>query len=60
MDLNGLDEHSMLLTETFNSPAFYVAIQTVLSLYAIGRRTCIVFGAGDDVNDCVLIYEGYC
>ena len=30
--------------ETFNSPAMYVAIQAVLSLYASGRTTGIVLG----------------
>ena len=33
--------------ETFNSPATYVAIQAVLSLYASGRTTGIVFDSGD-------------
>ena len=36
--------------ETFNSPAMYVAIQAVLSLYASGRTTGIVFDSGDGVS----------
>ena len=44
--------------ETFNAPAFYVNIQAVLSLYASGRTTGIVFDAGDGVSHVVPIYEG--
>uniref|UniRef100_A0A8C6WAS8 Predicted gene 17087 n=1 Tax=Nannospalax galili TaxID=1026970 RepID=A0A8C6WAS8_NANGA len=58
---NGLrvapEEHPVLLTEaplnpkaimfeTFNTPAMYIAIQTVLSLYASGRTTGILMDSG--------------
>jgi len=48
-----------IMFETFNVPSWYLQIQAVLSLYASGRTTGIVFDSGDGVSHVVPIYEGY-
>ncbi|EEQ81765.1 hypothetical protein NCER_101664 [Vairimorpha ceranae BRL01] len=53
------EKMAQVMFETFNAPHFYISIQAVLSLYASGRTTGIVFDSGDGVSHVVPIYEGY-
>lgn len=48
-----------IMFDTFNVPAFYVAIQAVMSLYSAGRTTGLVVDSGDGVSHTVPVYEGF-
>ncbi|XP_048760101.2 actin-like isoform X2 [Ostrea edulis] len=53
------EKMTQIMFETFNSPALYVAIQAVLSLYGTGRTNGIVIDSGHDASHSVPIYEGH-
>jgi len=49
-----------IMFEKFTTPAMYVAMQAVLSLYsAAGHTTGIVIDSGDEVSHTVPVYEGH-
>jgi len=49
----------ILYTETFNTPAMYIALESVLGLYSSGRCSGIVLDIGDGLAQAVPIFEGY-
>ena len=53
------EEMIEIIFEKFNSPAAYIAIQAILSLYASGRTTGLVLDSGDGVSHSVPVYDGY-
>ncbi|XP_037080610.1 actin-85C-like [Pollicipes pollicipes] len=58
--LKNQEKMMQIFFEKFNTPAFYVGVQAVLSLYASGRTTGVVIDTGDGVSHTVPIYEGFC
>jgi len=45
--------------EGFGTPAVFVGLTSLLSLYANGKTTGLVLDSGDTVTSCVPVYNGY-
>jgi actin, other eukaryote len=52
------DKMTQIMFETFNSPALYISVQSVLSLNASGYTTGVLVGSGDGVTHTTPFYEG--
>ena len=50
---------TQIMFESFNVPAFYLAVHAVLAVYSSGKTTGIVLDSGEGVTHTVPIYEGY-
>jgi actin len=53
------EKMTQVLFETFNTRALYLAMPSVLSLYASGRGTGIVVDCGHGATHAVPVFEGY-
>lgn len=53
------EQCAQIFFEQFNSPALYLSIQAILSLYASGRTTGLVLDSGDGVTHVVPVYNGF-
>jgi len=52
------EKHTQIMFETFNVPAYYMAITGVLALYASGRTTGVVVDCGDGSSSVVPVVDG--
>lgn len=53
------EKMAQVFFETFNSPAVYVAVQSVLSLYSQGRTQGLAVDCGDGVMHVVPVIKGF-
>jgi len=53
------EKMTMIMFETFQTPAMYIALSAVLSLYSVGRTTGLSIDLGYDVSHTVPVYNGH-
>ena len=53
------EKMAQIMFEKFNTPVMHVAIQDVLSIYALRRDTGLVLHCGDGVSHFVPVFEGH-
>lgn len=49
---------AQIMFETFNTPAMYISLQDVLSLYTTGKSTGCVLDSGDGMTSLTAVFEG--
>ena len=50
------EKTTQIMFEHFNVPSLYLAVQSVLALYASGRTTGLILDSGDSVTHTVPIH----
>lgn len=50
---------AQIFFESLNVPALFVAVQSILSLYANGKTTGVMLDSGDGVTHCLPVFEGF-
>jgi actin beta/gamma 1 len=50
---------AQIMFESFNFKSIYITLQSILSLYASGRTSGLVFDSGDGISCAVPVYEGF-
>nr|QGN00866.1 ActL2 [Drosophila obscura] len=50
---------TQIMFEKFDTPAMYLAVQAVLTLYSSGRITGMVVDSGDGITHTTPVFEGY-
>lgn len=49
-----------IIFETFKVPGYYTSVQSIFSLFSLGRTTGLAWDSGHGQSYTVPIYEGYC
>jgi actin len=52
------EKMTQIMFETFETPATYISVQPILSLYACGRVSGVVVDCGDGASQITTVYEG--
>jgi actin-related protein len=53
------EKTTQIMFETFNTPASYISLGPVMSLYASGRTSGLIYDSGDGLTCAVPVYEGH-
>ncbi|EIW81935.1 actin 5C [Coniophora puteana RWD-64-598 SS2] len=53
------EKMTQIMFETFGTPAFYVGMRSIFSLYAAGRTTGLIVNSGEEMTFTAPVYEGF-